>query len=101
MKKAIHPNYNTDTKVTCACGSVFTTGSTMKEIRIELCSLCHPFYTGKQKFVDTARRVEKFQEKMGKVSGVAALRKGKKVKKAAQVAKKIAKKASKLVKTEK
>jgi large subunit ribosomal protein L31 len=101
MKKAIHPNYNTDTKVTCACGNVFTTGSTMKEIRIELCSLCHPFYTGKQKFVDTARRVEKFQEKMGKVSGAAALRKGKKAKKATQDAKKAAKKASKTVKTEK
>ena len=64
----------------------------MKEIRVELCNQCHPFYTGKQKFVDTARRVEKFQEKMSKVSTVAANRKGKKVKKAAATAKKEAKK---------
>ena len=101
MKTKIHPQYYTDCKVTCACGNIFTTGSTMKEIRIELCSLCHPFYTGKQKFVDTARRVEKFQEKMGKVGAVAAGRKGKKVKKAAATAKKEArKKADKSEKTE-
>lgn len=92
MKTAIHPQYNTDTKVTCACGSTFVTGSTMKEIRIELCNQCHPFYTGKQKFVDTARRVEKFQEKMNKVAAAAASRKGKKVKKAAVAAKRTAKK---------
>ena len=95
MKSDIHPQFNTDTKVTCACGNIFTTGSTMKEIRVELCSQCHPFYTGKQKFVDTARRVEKFQEKLAKVSGVAAGRKGKKVKKAATAAKRTAKKAEK------
>mgnify|MGYP001602824245 CR=1 FL=1 len=90
MKDKIHPQYYTDTKVTCACGNVFVTGSTMKEIRTELCNKCHPFYTGKQKFVDTARRVEKFQEKMSRVSAVAATRKGKKVKKAATAAKKAA-----------
>lgn len=100
MQKEIHPQYFTDTKVTCACGNVFTTGSTMKEIRVELCNQCHPFYTGKQKFVDTARRVEKFQEKMSKVSAVAATRKGKKVKKAA-AAKKKATKATKKEKAEK
>jgi len=66
----------------------------MKEIRVELCSQCHPFYTGKQKFVDTARRVEKFQERAGKFSAAAAARKGKKVKKAASAAKKVAKKAA-------
>lgn len=92
MKEKIHPQYFTDCKVTCACGNTFTTGSTMKEMRIELCSQCHPFYTGKQKFVDTARRVEKFQEKLTKVSAAAAGRKGKKVKKAAATAKKAAKK---------
>jgi len=92
MKTKIHPQYFTDAKVTCACGNVFTTGSTMKEIRIELCSQCHPFYTGKQKFVDTARRVEKFQERVSKTSGVAAVRKGKKAKKAVVAAKKAAKK---------
>lgn len=92
MKTAIHPQYYTDTKVTCACGNSFVTGSTMKEIRVELCNQCHPFYTGKQKFVDTARRVEKFQEKLGKVNAAAAARKGKKVKKAVVTARKEAKK---------
>ncbi len=91
MKPKIHPEFYTDTAVTCACGNAFTTGSTLKEIRVELCSQCHPFYTGKQKFVDTARRVEKFQEKAEKISAAAAMRKGKKVKKAASVAKKKAK----------
>ena len=95
MKAKIHPEYNEDCVVTCACGKTFTTGSTMKEIRVELCNQCHPFYTGKQKFVDTARRVEKFQEKVAKVSAAAATRKGKKVKKAAAAVKKIAKKAAK------
>ena len=100
MKTAIHPQYNTDTKVTCACGNTFVTGSTMKEIRVELCNQCHPFYTCKQKFVDTARRVEKFQEKMGKVAAAAAQRKGKKVKKAAVAAKRTAKKSEKTEKSE-
>lgn len=63
MKKDIHPKYNKNIKVTCACGSVFTTGSTLKEINIEICSACHPFFTGKMKFIDTMGRVEKFQKK--------------------------------------
>jgi len=91
MKKDIHPGYNEEVKVTCACGNTFVVGSTMKEIRVELCSACHPFYTGKQKLVDSARRVEKFQEKMDKVKKAASVRKGKKVKKAADKAKKDAK----------
>lgn len=62
MKKNIHPKYHV-AKVTCACGNTFEVGSTEPVLRIELCSSCHPFYTGKQKFVDTARRVEKFKEK--------------------------------------
>lgn len=95
MKAAIHPQYTTDAKVTCACGNTFVTGSTMKEIRIELCNQCHPFYTGKQKFVDTARRVEKFQEKMSRVAGVAATRKGKKAKNAERSAKKAEEKSEK------
>ncbi|MDO8499237.1 MAG: 50S ribosomal protein L31 [bacterium] len=96
MKKDIHPDYNVDAKVTCACGNKFTTGSTLKEIRVELCSQCHPFYTGKQKFVDTARRVEKFTERADKKAAAAVVRKGKKVKKAAVAAKKTAaKKAAK------
>ncbi|MDO8625932.1 MAG: 50S ribosomal protein L31 [Candidatus Magasanikbacteria bacterium] len=92
MKPDIHPEYNTDTKVACACGNTFTTGSTLKEIRVELCNQCHPFYTGKQKFVDTARRVEKFIERAAKKTAVAAVRKGKKVKKAVVTAKKAAEK---------
>lgn len=66
MKKDIHPPYHKDAKVICACGNTFTTGSTAKEIKVEICSVCHPFYTGKQKLVDTARRVEKFQAKVAK-----------------------------------
>lgn len=92
MKKDIHPTYFPEASVVCACGTSFTTGSTLKDIRVELCSNCHPFYTGKQKFVDTARRVEKFQEKATKISEAASLRKGKKVKKAAEVAKREARK---------
>lgn len=88
MKKEIHPEFHTDCEVTCACGNTFTTGSILKEIRVELCNQCHPFYTGKQKFVDTARRVEKFQEKFAKVEAASATRKGKKIKKAATIAKK-------------
>ncbi len=87
MKKDTHPKYNENAKVTCACGNVFTIGSIKDEIRIELCNLCHPFYTGKQKFVDTARRVEKFQEKTAKTSAASAVRKGKKAKKIAKKAK--------------
>jgi large subunit ribosomal protein L31 len=90
MKSKIHPEYHKDCKVTCACGNTFTTGSTMKEIRVEMCNLCHPFYTGKQRFVDTARRVEKFAERAGKKDAAASARKGKKVKKAAVAARKSA-----------
>lgn len=102
MKDKIHPQYYTDCKVTCACGNTFTTGSTLKEIRVELCNVCHPFYSGKQKFVDTARRVEKFQERAAKKEQAAAGRKGKKAKKAAAGAKKEAKKKeAKATKTDK
>jgi len=82
MKKEIHPQYYTDAKVVCACGSIFETGSTQKEIRIEICSACHPFYTGKQKLVDTARRVEKFEERAAKKAVASKGRVGKKVKRA-------------------
>ena len=88
MKKDLHPQYNTESTVKCACGNFFVVGSTMPEIRVELCSNCHPFYTGKQKFVDTARRVEKFQEKATKKAKIAASRKGKKVKRTARATKK-------------
>lgn len=91
MKTDIHPKYTEKAKVACACGAQFVTGSTMEEIRVEVCSSCHPFYTGKQKFLDTARRVEKFKEKTEKKAAVASSRKGKKVKFAAKAVKKAAK----------
>lgn len=62
MKTKIHPKY-TESKVACSCGEVFVTRSTVPEIRVEICSKCHPFYSGKQKFVDSGGRVEKFQKK--------------------------------------
>ncbi len=65
MKPGIHPKYE-ETKVTCACGESFVTRSTRKEIHVEICSACHPFFTGKQKLIDTAGRVERFQRKYGK-----------------------------------
>ena len=86
MKKDIHPQYYKNAKVVCACGNSFTTGSTMAEIKVEICSMCHPFYTGKQKLVDTARRVEKFQAKVA-AKGKLTDRKGKKVKRAAKAVK--------------
>ncbi|MBL4700233.1 MAG: 50S ribosomal protein L31 [Phycisphaeraceae bacterium] len=62
MKKDIHPNY-VDCEVSCACGNKFSTHSTNEKIHVDICNECHPFFTGKQKFVDTAGRVEKFQRK--------------------------------------
>ncbi len=62
MRKGIHPEY-VEATVHCACGNTFTTRSTKKEIRVEICSQCHPFFTGKQKMIDTAKRVEKFKKK--------------------------------------
>jgi large subunit ribosomal protein L31 len=64
MKKEIHPKYEM-TKITCACGNVIETRSTSKDIQVEICSNCHPFFTGKQKLVDTAGRVERFKKKYG------------------------------------
>jgi len=66
MKKDIHPEYYKDTSVKCACGNTFTVGSTRKEIKVEICYKCHPFYTGEGKLIDTAGRVEKFQARMAK-----------------------------------
>lgn len=68
MKADIHPTYYSDAKITCACGNELTVGSTVKSIRVELCAKCHPFYTGKQKLIDTERRVEKFKEKASKMA---------------------------------
>lgn len=64
MKQGIHPAYFSDAQVICACGNTFTTGSTKQTIKVELCSNCHPFYTGQQKFVDTVGKIDRFQAKM-------------------------------------
>ncbi len=61
MKSGIHPNYHSNVGIVCACGHTVVTGSTKKELKTELCSNCHPFFTGKQRLVDTAGRVEKFR----------------------------------------
>ncbi|MEK7652556.1 MAG: 50S ribosomal protein L31 [Patescibacteria group bacterium] len=66
MKKDIHPKYYPKAKVTCACGNKFETGSTLEKINVEICGACHPFFTGNEKIVDTAGRVEKFKTRMAK-----------------------------------
>jgi large subunit ribosomal protein L31 len=66
MKEKIHPQYYPEAKVICSCGNTFTVGSTQKEIRVELCSKCHPYYTGEQRVVDTAGRVERFRRRYEK-----------------------------------
>lgn len=63
MKDKIHPKYYTDTVVTCSCGNTFTIGSTKKTMKVELCSRCHPFYTGERKIIDTGGRVERFKRR--------------------------------------
>ncbi len=63
MQKEIHPKYDIKTKATCACGAVFLVGSTLPEINIEICSQCHPFYTGNEKIMDTAGRVDRFNKR--------------------------------------
>lgn len=76
MKKGIHPKYMV-TVVKCGCGNSFTTRSTQPELKVDICSACHPFYTGKLKFVDTAGRIEKFKTKFAG-AGYASLKRGKK-----------------------
>jgi large subunit ribosomal protein L31 len=66
MKKDIHPKYYTKAKVQCACGNVFEIGSTKESLNVEICYKCHPFYTGEEKLIDTAGRVEKFKERQSK-----------------------------------
>ncbi|HEV7179909.1 MAG TPA: 50S ribosomal protein L31 [Candidatus Baltobacteraceae bacterium] len=63
MKEKIHPNWYPEARVHCACGSTFTTGSTIKDIAVEICSACHPLFTGQQKLIDTAGRVDKFNQR--------------------------------------
>ncbi|MGA3038607.1 MAG: 50S ribosomal protein L31 [Vulcanimicrobiaceae bacterium] len=77
MKDKIHPKWHPEAKVVCNCGSTFTTGSTLPEIHIEICAACHPFFTGTQKLVDTAGRVDKYNQRLaaaGKKKEEAALR---------------------------
>lgn len=64
MKEAIHPKYYADAKVTCACGNSWTTGSTKQELRVDICSACHPFYTGVQRIVDTEGQVDRFYKRL-------------------------------------
>lgn len=70
MKKGIHPSYNEEAKINCSCGNVIVTGSTLKEKDIEICSACHPFYTGKKKLVDSTGRVDRFKQRMEKFSAI-------------------------------
>ncbi len=93
MKKDIHPQYFSKTKITCACGSEFEVGSTSENMTTELCSQCHPFYTGQQKIVDTARRVEKFKARTDKKVDKTLDHKAKLAKKAVRAKKKADKKA--------
>ena len=64
MKKGIHPKYNNKATVTCACGATFTVGSVMDKIEVEICSQCHPFYTGNEKVLDSAGRVDRFKKRV-------------------------------------
>ncbi len=93
MKKDIHPKYYPAAKVACACGNNFVSGSTLPELKVEICSACHPFYTGKQKLLDSARRVEKFRAKVDAKSKTAL--KSKRVKLAAKTKARAAKKTEK------
>ncbi|MFH1255287.1 MAG: 50S ribosomal protein L31 [bacterium] len=95
MKKDIHPKYYPEAKVACACGNSFVTGSTLPELKTEICSACHPFYTGKQKLLDSARRVEKFHAKVEAKTKTSAAHKNKRAKRAAKTKAKIAKKTEK------
>ena len=79
MKKKIHPKYNSEVEVKCACGHTFKVGSTADQIsNIEICSECHPFYTGKEKLVDSTGRVDRFKQRMEKTTAIKAAKKPKK-----------------------
>ena len=72
MKKDIHPKYDIKAKAICACGAIFEVGSTMPEINVEICSACHPFYTGNDKILDTAGRVDRFKKRVTASTAVKA-----------------------------
>lgn len=88
MKSSIHPKYHTPLIATCVCGANFVIGSTNSAIAVEVCSGCHPLFTGKQRLVDTARRVEKFLQKVEKQTAVSQTRSTKKIKTAKRAEKK-------------
>lgn len=95
MKKDIHPKYYPDAKITCACGNVIIAGSTSSEMKVEICSACHPLYTGKKKMLDTTGRVERFRKLAEKATEKKAVKKTKKekaVKTKAEIKKKVSKK---------
>ncbi len=75
MQKEIHPKYYPEAKFTCVCGNAFTAGSTKESIHVEICSNCHPFYTGGDKVLDTAGRVQKFKERQAKTAAAKASKK--------------------------
>jgi large subunit ribosomal protein L31 len=75
MKSAIHPTYYNDAVVSCACGNTFTTGSVKQQLPVEICSACHPFFTGEMKYVDTAGRVDKFMSKVQAASQASYVKK--------------------------
>jgi large subunit ribosomal protein L31 len=84
MKKNIHPEYHNDAKIICSCGAVLHTGSTQKEMHVEICSACHPFYTGKKKVLDSTGRVDRFKklsEKSATKKAASLTKKPKEVKK--------------------
>jgi large subunit ribosomal protein L31 len=93
MKANIHPTYHTKAKISCACGNVLEVGSINEAISIDICAACHPFFTGKQKIVDTARRVERFTDRAAAKAGDVLTAKEKAAKKAARAADKAKKKA--------
>lgn len=85
MQANLHPKYYPDAKVTCICGHTFTTGSTSPEIKVEICSNCHPFFTGEMRFVDVQGRVEKFQQKQKAAGGYKPKKKAEKPAKPAEI----------------
>lgn len=91
MKPEIHPTYSHTATVTCACGHTFTTGSTVDDIRVEVCSNCHPFYTGKQNLVDTAGRVDRFKKLIEKTTKTERPVRSKRAKLDAKKSRKVAK----------
>lgn len=95
MKKDIHPPYHSKTKISCACGQVFEVGSTRENMETEICSACHPFYTGKEKLVDSTGRVDRFKKRMEKSTEMKKLAEEKAKAKKSKIKKSSKKKSSK------